>query len=552
MIEYKKISISISKYCCVVSAYFLLIINLPFHKAFYDFLGGFHTNNILYIISVYIELFFIIYLFFYLISIPFLTKFLTLLLLIPSSFVTYAVLTYHVKFDSSIIRSILETNFIEAFSFLSIKFVFLLFYQIFVLFIIYYLKILYPASLKKFIFKKICTIILFCVFSVVFVYQNRALFNTFFAETPVSELLKDQLNPINYISSLKHYYKEKYSEFVLFKDQHQKFIKFDVQRKNPPNPLKKKLLIIFVLGESARSKSFSLNGYERKTNPELEKKTVISFTNFFSCGTLTNVSVPCMFSNFGRKNYNLKAFHNTENLLEILERSFFSVVWFDNGMGSHGVTRHIKEVQVGSFYKATNDFELIRNLPTKAELQQHPQDRFIILHQRGSHGPNYSSIYTEEFRKFTPDCKSSDIQSCSKESLRNSYDNSILWTDSNLNEIINYLKNMNDINDTAMIYVSDHGESTGEYGMYMHGLPYIIAPDNQIHIPFIVWFSEGFTKLEHLDTICLTKEKENNYSHDNIFHSILGLLDIQTSAYQKRLEIFSPCKWPHVVNNFRR
>jgi lipid A ethanolaminephosphotransferase len=211
-------------------------------------------------------------------------------------------------------------------------------------------------------------------------------------------------------------------------------------------------------------------------------------------------------------------------------------------MGTQSVTLSATVVKLGSYYHAERDRILIDSLPSEEELVRSDKDQLIILHQRGSHGPDYAERYTEEFRRFAPDCDSSVLKSCSPEAVVNAYDNTILYTDANIADAINYLKRLNDRFNTALLYVSDHGESTGEQGWYMHGLPKMIAPEDQIRVPLILWVSPGLEAAQNINIECARRRKDETYSHDNIFHTSVGLLEIETPAYKDALDVFHACR----------
>jgi lipid A ethanolaminephosphotransferase len=304
----------------------------------------------------------------------------------------------------------------------------------------------------------------------------------------------------------------------------------------------KRTLVIFVLGESARARSFSLNGYARETNPRLRQQDVVSFTRFDACATATAQAVPCVFASFGEKGFSYRRAEETDNLLDVAHTAGFQVTWYENGMGAQAVSRGVTEVKLGSYYRADPDRVLIDRLPARAELLATGKDQLIVLHQRGSHGPDYAQRYTQEARVFTPDCDSSVLKSCSREAVVNAYDNSIVYTDAILADAIEYLKALDGDFNTALLYTSDHGESTGEDGWYMHGLPKSIAPEDQIRVPFIAWLSPGLRAAEKLDLDCVRKLKDGQYSHDNVFHTTIGLLDVETSAYDGAQDVFGSCR----------
>jgi lipid A ethanolaminephosphotransferase len=160
----------------------------------------------------------------------------------------------------------------------------------------------------------------------------------------------------------------------------------------------------------------------------------------------------------------------------------------------------------------------------------------------GSHGPAYFKRYTEEFKKFTPTCDTADIQTCAKEQIINTYDNTILYTDYILSSIIDAAKKSSDYK-IGVLYVSDHGESLGENNIYLHGFPYKLAPKEQKQIPMILWMSESMKKYSYIDYDCLKKEAfAKHYSHDNLFHSLIGLLEIKSKVYDKNEDLFNTCR----------
>jgi len=96
-----------------------------------------------------------------------------------------------------------------------------------------------------------------------------------------------------------------------------------------------------------------------------------------------------------------------------------------------------------------------------------------------------------------------------------------------------------------MIYMSDHGESLGESGLYLHGAPWFMAPDEQTYVPFFMWLSPLFINLERVDTACLkTNAKNGGFSHDNLFHTILGNIEVETEVYDRNLDVLAPCTGP--------
>jgi lipid A ethanolaminephosphotransferase len=292
-------------------------------------------------------------------------------------------------------------------------------------------------------------------------------------------------------------------------------------------------LVIMVVGETARADRFSLNGYERQTNPQLEHEPVVSFSQVDSCGTSTEVSVPCMFSVYGRLAFDGHDGHPTENVLDVLGHAGVNLLWRDNNSNSKGVADRIRNED----YRApgTNpdcddecrDDGMLVGLQDYVDSQE-TGDILIILHQMGSHGPAYYKRYPPEFRKFVPDCESNQLQDCSRAEIDNAYDNTILYTDHFLALVIDFLRSNDARFETAMLYASDHGESLGESGVYLHGMPYWVAPDAQTHVPVILWFGKNY---DDVDLEALRQMKNESLSHDNIFHTLLGIFEISSGVY---------------------
>jgi len=308
----------------------------------------------------------------------------------------------------------------------------------------------------------------------------------------------------------------------------------------PKNDIDRELIIL-VVGETARKDRFSLNGYSNETNPLLKKENVFSFKNVTSCGTSTAISVPCMFSHFGRDKFNVNDALNTENLLDVLSHTKdISILWRDNNSNSKGVALRAKYEDYKTPERNPICDSECRDEGMLVGLQEYidkvnTKDIFIVLHQMGNHGPAYFKRYPKEFEVFRPVCKTNELDKCTNLEIGNAYDNAILYTDYFLSKVIHFLK-INTVKfNTAMFYISDHGESLGEHGIYLHGLPYMMAPKNQKEVPMIMWL--GGELLKETDTVKLNKILNLPYSHDNIFHTVLGLMEIKTSVYEENKDI---------------
>ena len=313
------------------------------------------------------------------------------------------------------------------------------------------------------------------------------------------------------------------------------------------NARKKPALLVVVIGETARAANWGLNGYARQTTPELAAVSdLLNFPHTSSCGTNTETSVPCMFSPFGRKDYDETKIRSHESLLHVLERAGIKTLWRDNQAGCKGVCDGLEEQRLDdSKNSALCDGErcldeiLLEDLD--AELAKNKGSMVLVLHQLGNHGPAYFRRYPPAFGKFTPTCDNPDLGKCARDAIVNSYDNALLYTDHFLNETIGKIKAQHS-HDAAMIYVSDHGESLGEKGIYLHGLPYAIAPKEQTEVPMVMWMSPGFESSFGLNRDCLKKRSTQPVSHDHLFHSVLGMLQVSTSVYDKNYDFTAGCR----------
>jgi lipid A ethanolaminephosphotransferase len=297
-------------------------------------------------------------------------------------------------------------------------------------------------------------------------------------------------------------------------------------------------LVIMVVGETARADRFSLNGYHKETNPRLAKENIVNFTNVSSCGTSTGVSVPCMFSALGRKDYDKQKALNQENIVEVLAKNGIEVLWRDNNSDSKGVATRVR---YEDFKTPTHnpvcedecrDIGMLSGLDAYIAAKK-GKDIMIVLHQMGNHGPEYYRRYPKEFAKFQPMCMTGELQDCTQEEVNNSYDNAILYTDYFLAEVIQFLKKYDGDYETAMLYVSDHGESLGENGVWLHAAPYIMAPKAQTHVPAILWLGQHFD----YTTSQAAAFKDAPLSHDDLFCTLLIAyeLDTKTCSAKKKM-----------------
>lgn len=322
----------------------------------------------------------------------------------------------------------------------------------------------------------------------------------------------------------------------------------DAKRNPAMHTPQDKHLTILVVGETSRGDNFALSGYPRDTNPLLSKDNVVYFPKTTSCGTATAISVPCMFSGMPRRNYNEQLAHHREGLLDIVQRAGISVLWNENDGGCKGACDRVPHQDMTKLNLADycikgecQDEILFHDL--QKYIDSVHNDGLIVLHTIGSHGPTYFNRYPPQFRKFTPTCDTNEIQRCSREQLVNTYDNTVLYVDYIVDKAIKLLQAQPNNVTTSLVYLSDHGESLGENGVYLHGLPYSIAPDSQKHIPMLIWLSDRYQQRHAINYRCLKKRASaEDFSQDNLFSTMLGIVGVQTKEYHAADDILAPCR----------
>ena len=313
-------------------------------------------------------------------------------------------------------------------------------------------------------------------------------------------------------------------------------------------------LLVLVIGETARADHLGLNGYRRDTTPELAAREAMSFREVRSCGTSTLASVPCMFSPLGKAGFESRQ-ADQENLLDVVQAAGMAVLWLDNQAGCKGVCDRVASASTADLAgtaaaeRLCADGECLDEallVGLDARLAALPAERrrngvLLVMHQMGSHGPAYARRSPAAYKRFTPECRTTTLGDCVPAELVNVYDNSIAYTDHVLARTIDWAKAQAGYA-PALLYVSDHGESLGEYGIFLHGLPYPFAPEAQKHVAMVAWLGEAAVARDRLDTACLRRRLDQPLTHDHLYHSVLGLLDVATPTYDRRLDIWSPCK----------
>ena len=471
---------------------------------------------------------------------PVMKSVLTLIFLVSAG-VAYFMSQYGVLIDVGMFRNFAETNATEVRDLLSLKlFVYIILLGVLPSWLLWKTPVNYRRWHRELLSKVLVSVASVAVIGGVALVNYQGLSSLFRNHHE----LRLMVVPSNYIGASLGYLREQVVS------ARQPFIKLgEDARKNPIwQTHGRKSLTVLVVGESARAENFGILGYDRDTTPTLEKESgLIAFTDVHSCGTETAVSVPCMFSNMGRKDYNASKAKNEEGLLDVLKHAGLEVIWRDNQSGCKGTCDRVTVDDVSNL----KDPVLCANSECRDEILlqglQHfidtlDKDTVLVLHQMGSHGPEYFKRYPKEYEHFTPVCESNALNNCSRESIVNGYDNTLVYTDHVLSTLIDLLRSNQDKVDTAMLYLSDHGESLGEYNLFLHGTPYLLAPEQQKHVAMLAWFSDSYQKSFSVDTHCLQLSREKPLSQDNLFHSMLGLLEVNSKVYNPELDMFAGCR----------
>ncbi len=512
------------------SLFFVLFYNFSF---FANVLKVYHFNgtNILYVISLGVVLYALIVFLLNLIDTKYTLKPILIFLFIAGSLAAYTMDTFNVVINDIMIQNIMETDTREVGDLVTFKaIVYIVVLGILPSIAVIIAKVQYD-SLKKELLKKIKIFFTTLLIIIIVILSFSKFYTSFFRE---HKPLRYYTNPTYFIYSLGKYIHRKY----LVKPIPFKHLGLDAK---VVSSTKKPKLVIMVLGEAARAADFELDGYKRGTNPNLIKlNDLINFGNVYSCGTETAVSVPCMFSRLSKSDYKDAKAKAMDSVIDVLDHAGINVLWRENNSDSKGVAARIKNyvdmkhLKDPKLCKNGECYDMILLKGLQKFVDMHKGDTFIVLHQKGSHGPAYYKRVPKEFEKFKPICKSNQLEKCTKEEIKNSYDNTILYTDYFLSQVIKFLKKNSKTHAVAMLYMADHGESLGENGIYLHSMPYFIAPDYQKHIGAMMWLGDDFEKYKE----SIKKRKDERFSQDNLFDSILGIMDVKTKVYNKKLDIF--------------
>ncbi|PSV01052.1 phosphoethanolamine transferase [Photobacterium kishitanii] len=533
----KRLCLSTGNIVLLLSVYFYFALNLSLNKQLIEIISdtGFGVNRTLFALTIPFCFIAIFNFLFSIFAWKWVTKPFFSFLLITSSVVSYVSFNYGLYVDYGIVESAFETHSSEALSYVS-------FYSTSWVIIFGVLPSIILCSVKinndRFLKQKFASMLI----SLVVVASTLLPFYKDYSSVGRNNsILKKMIIPTQFIGSTFKYIKTSLSVKPVFKtigDDAQIDTSLQVKPK----------LVVMIMGETARAQNYTALGYDRNTTPFTSKLDVTYMHDVASCGTATAVSLPCLFSRLDRESYDRTVANSQSNALDVLAKAGVDITWIDNDGGDKGVARRQKYIEINpkkhpSFCdgEVCVDSVMLPSLDTTITSSPPKKDKFIILHLIGSHGPTYFKRYPKGFERFSPSCNRADIENCSDEMIRNTYDNTIAFTDYVVASVIDRVKKETDY-DTAVFYLSDHGESLGESGIYLHGLPYRFAPIYQKRVPMMFWMSPEYKKTMKVDTQCLRSvDKQRSISHDNVFDTLLGMFNVETKVYQNTKNLISGC-----------
>ena len=509
--------VSTTQFIFIVSLLNLFIYHVPLYKFSVNSLDIATINGLLTLLTVSVIIFSFTALALFLLF--FLSRWIALpliaLIFVLNAIALYFMVTYQVVFDKTMVANIFNTRSVESADYFHPKLLlYILLLGIIPAWGVLRLRIKNGGRVRL-LFNGLITIL--STLALIYVNASTALW----IDKNASKL-GSQILPWSYLINITEY-------------QLETRIDPPVRALLPPliHSDNKKSVVVLVIGETARAQNFSLYGYERNTNPLLSKANIVTLNDTTACSTYTTASIACMLSHVETDTDSYEA------LPSYLNRQDVDVIWHSNNWGEPPISVNTfkKNNSLQKDCRSTNcryDEVLLSGLKQRIESSD-KQKILVVLHTSGSHGPSYFRKYPAEFETFKPVCKSVALDQCTKQELINAYDNSLLYTDYLLKQLIDLLKTMPE-KPTSMMYVSDHGESLGEYGLYLHGTPFSFAPDVQKKVPFLLWMSDAFMNQRRIST---GKFKQQiKHSHRHVFHSIMGALSLSSPIYEEAFDVF--------------
>lgn len=364
--------------------------------------------------------------------------------------------------------------------------------------------------------------------------------------------MRNQLYPVNICYNLYLAF-ERNAASENYKEASRNF-KFDARSEHSATAPE---VYVMVVGETARAHNFSLYGYPRNTNPLLSKTPGIkAFPNVTTQSNTTHKSVPMLLSAASAEDFE-RLFHE-KGILAAFKEAGFHTVFISNQLPNHSFIDFLGEQADEHYFLKKEDAsqgnhydedllqkldEILPKADASSSAHYHYRYRklFVVLHSYGSHF-NYQERYPRSFAYFKPDSRS-EAKPENRRDLLNAYDNTIRYTDYILHGIIERLQKWEGIQTktdgvygqpiSAMLYTSDHGENIfdDDRHLFLHAAPK--ASDYELHVPFIIWTSEGFSK-QYPDILKALGENRTKQVQSSLsaFHTMLGIGGIQT-RYRK-------------------
>ncbi|KXO07378.1 Sulfatase [Moritella sp. JT01] len=532
-----RINISMTKFLLLYSLYFGFVLNVPIISRLIEITAD--TNNWLFVYTAPLLLSSAFVIIFSLFAIPYFAKPFFIFVLVSSAAACYATLKYGVLFDYTMIENVMETNTGEMSSYVNSSSIsYLLLVGILPVILIALIKFNTQESLLKRAFKRLMLVlsaIVVLVLIAAFFYKDYA------SVGRNNSYLNKMIVPAHIFNSFKYIKNEFFTEKLAYKTQ-------GTDATLPVAINGKPTLMVLIVGETARSMNIGYNGYSRNTNPYTQDMGIISFQDVSSCGTATAHSLPCMFSNLDRNNYNKNRANSQDNVLDVLTYANIDTLWKENDGGDKSVAKGVTKITIDTdkYTDVCNGSTCYDEVMLKSfddEVAKMKGNKLIAMHLIGSHGPTYWQRYPAQKELFTPSCNQSDIENCTDEEIVNVYDNTIAYTDYVIAETIKKLQSYSKDYNVALMYLSDHGESLGEKGLYLHGTPYTFAPEEQTQVPLFMWLPQQYADAKGIDKRCLIeKAKTETFSHDNLFHTLLGLYGVESDVINPRLDITASCR----------
>lgn len=524
------------------SVLLVLFYNHSFWVNFVAATGGAVLSNVPLYLGSFLMLVLVFNAFLSMAGFRYVLKPLVIALLFVAAAASYFIDRYGIAIDASMVQNVMETDAREARDLLSWNLVLTLAVMgVLPSVLVYRVKVSYPPITRAVVLNALLVLVSVAVAGALLM----SMFKTLGPAARENRQMRFLLTPINVIQASRTYLREKWTQPLVVAP-----LGRDVMKGRLWAGQTRRTVTVVVVGETARAMNFSLNGYRHDTNPRLAQQPgLLSFSQVQSCGTSTAVSVPCVFSGLARADYSEEKAKSQEGLLDVISHAGIDVLWRDNNSGCKGACDRVayedlSQPKAGApFCNSEECFDerLLQGLPDI--IRNAKRDLVIVLHQKGSHGPAYWKRYPPAFQHFGPVCASNELEKCSSASIVAAYDNTIRYTDHVLSKTIDVLRaaSADDGVDTAMLYFSDHGESLGEGNMYLHGAPYIISPEEQRHVPMLFWMGDSYRERFALGQRCLEARRLQEFSHDNVFHSVLGMLNLKTAVYNPQLDIFHAC-----------